>query len=94
MRRCGDQHIEFPFTLGRDFVGVVVNKGMSVRESLRVGDRVWGTVPFHRDGSHAEYITTDACLVSVPGLTLEISQKYIPLFNVLIAVHASAAERR
>lgn len=65
MRRCNEQNIEFPLTLGRDFVGIVEHKGMAVREGLRIGDCVWGTVPFHRAGSHAEYTVLDANFVSL-----------------------------
>lgn len=60
MRRCDSQHIEFPLTLGRDFVGVVAHRGMAVRDDVRVGDRVWGMVPFHRAGCHAEFAAVDA----------------------------------
>lgn len=61
--RCNN--IEFPLTLGRDFCGVVVRKGMAVRESVRVGDTVWGVVPFHKAGSHADFVCVDANCVSI-----------------------------
>lgn len=61
--RCNK--IEFPLTLGREFVGTIVQKGMGVSNSdLRVGDKVWGVVPFHQQGSHAEFIKIDKCFVS------------------------------
>lgn len=62
--RCTSD-IEFPLTLGRDFCGVVVRKGMGVRHHLQVGDHVVGVVPLHRNGSHAEYVCVDASCVSL-----------------------------
>lgn len=52
--------IEFPLTLGRDFAGEIVHKGMAVRQGLELGARVWGVVPLHRPGCHAEFVTVDA----------------------------------
>lgn len=37
---------------------------MSVREDIRVGDKVWGVVPPHRSGCHAEYVVVDESCVS------------------------------
>lgn len=59
--RCNK--IEFPLTLGREFVGTIVHKGMGSSD-LRLGDKVWGVVPFHQQGSHAEFIKIDKCFVS------------------------------
>lgn len=64
--RC-NSNIEFPLTLGRDFCGVVVRKGMTVREEIQVGDAVWGVVPVHKSGCHAEYVLVDENCV---GFTL------------------------
>lgn len=60
--RC-NSNIEFPLTLGRDFCGVVTRKGMSVRENIQIGDKVWGVVPPHRSGCHAEYVVVDESCV-------------------------------
>lgn len=60
--RCNTS-IEFPLTLGRDFCGVVTRKGMSVREEIQIGDKVWGVVPPHRAGCHAEYVVVDETCV-------------------------------
>lgn len=57
---CPSDGIEFPLTLGRDFSGKIVHKGMAVREELQLNDRVWGVVPLHRSGCHAEFVTVDA----------------------------------
>lgn len=64
MLRC-NTNIEFPLTLGRDFSGVVKRRGMSVREEIQIGDEVWGVVPLHRSGCHAEYVSVDEHCVSV-----------------------------
>lgn len=63
MFRCSS-NIEFPLTLGRDFVGVVTRKGMNVRDDIQIGDKVWGVVPIHRSGCHAEYVAVDESCVS------------------------------
>lgn len=63
LMRC-NANIEFPLTLGRDFCGVVTRKGMSVREDIQVGDKVWGVVPPHKSGCHAEYVVVDESCVS------------------------------
>lgn len=62
--RC-NTNIEFPITLGRDFCGVVTRKGMSVREDIQIGDKVWGVVPPHRSGCHAEYVVVDESWVNI-----------------------------
>lgn len=62
--RC-NTNIEFPLTLGRDFCGIVTRKGMSVREDIQIGDKVWGVVPPHRSGCHAEYVVVDETCVSI-----------------------------
>lgn len=61
--RCS-KGIEFPITLGRDFAGVVVQKGMSVKEKFEIGDKIWGVVPVHKTGCHADYVALDANCMS------------------------------
>lgn len=46
--------MEFPLVVGRDFVGEVEAAGAHSR--LRRGQRVWGVVPPHRAGAHAQYV--------------------------------------
>lgn len=58
--RCNQDSIEFPLTLGRDFSGTVVHKGMAVRNSIELSDKVWGVVPIHRNGCHSEFVAVDA----------------------------------
>ncbi|EAT47729.1 AAEL001183-PA [Aedes aegypti] len=60
--------IEFPLTLGRDFCGEIVQKGMGVSSrDLDVGDEVWGVCPVHQQGSHAEYVVVERyCLSKKP----------------------------
>lgn len=50
--------IEFPLTLGREFCGVLLQKGMNITKcGLALGQRVWGVVPLNKaHGSHAEYV--------------------------------------
>lgn len=63
--RCNKGGIEFPLTLGRDFVGTVVNKGLKINnEEYKVGDKVWGVVPVHHQGCHTDFISIDKCFVS------------------------------
>ncbi|KAJ8716378.1 hypothetical protein PYW08_013663 [Mythimna loreyi] len=50
----GAEGVEFPLVPGRDFVGVVERAGAAAR--LRPGERVWGVVPPHRQGSHADFV--------------------------------------
>lgn len=58
MRR--NPSIEFPITLGRDFCGEIVNKGMGVRSDLQIGQKVWGVISPHQQGCHSEYAIADA----------------------------------
>lgn len=53
------EELEFPLTLGRDFSGVIVDKGHNVGNDFKVGDLVYGIVPIHRQGSHAEAVALD-----------------------------------
>ncbi|XP_059050677.1 reticulon-4-interacting protein 1 homolog, mitochondrial [Achroia grisella] len=50
----GGDGVEFPLVTGRDFVGHVERAGAGAR--LRRGQRVWGVVPPHRAGCHADYV--------------------------------------
>uniref|UniRef100_A0A8D8EAF9 Reticulon-4-interacting protein 1, mitochondrial n=1 Tax=Culex pipiens TaxID=7175 RepID=A0A8D8EAF9_CULPI len=62
--RCKDG-IEFPLTLGRDFCGEIVQKGLGLSSrDLDIGDEVWGVVPLQIQGSHAEYVVVDRYCVS------------------------------
>lgn len=62
--RCKSD-IEFPLTFGRDFVGVVVSRGMGVNnDDFCIGDKVWGVVPPHLQGCHCEYILVDKGLIT------------------------------
>lgn len=50
--------LEFPLTVGRDFCGVIIDKGHDVGDKFKIGDRVYGFVPLHRQGAHAEAVLT------------------------------------
>lgn len=54
---------EFPLILGREFCGVVVAKGSSVRADIQIGDKVWGVISPHMPGSIAEYVVVDQLTV-------------------------------
>ncbi|KAH8334463.1 hypothetical protein KR059_010442 [Drosophila kikkawai] len=61
--------IEFPLTLGREFCGELVQKGMGVpADTLPLGTRVWGVVPVQASaGAHAEYVAVPSyCLAPAP----------------------------
>lgn len=50
---------EFPITLGRDFCGVVMDKGCSVSADFKTGDKVWGVIEPHQIGALAEFVVVD-----------------------------------
>lgn len=55
--------VEFPLTLGRDFCGEIIAKGVDVNDDLNIGDTVMGVVPPFRQGCHAELVTVPVGLV-------------------------------
>lgn len=59
-----EEVLEFPLTLGRDFAGVVLQKGHGVTE-YSIGDEVWGVVPVHDQGCHAEQVLIPKTCVSL-----------------------------
>jgi reticulon-4-interacting protein 1, mitochondrial len=63
LNKMRSQEIEFPLTLGRDFTGIVVNKGCNIND-LKLGDKVFGVVPVHRQGCHAEYVSVERSYVA------------------------------
>lgn len=71
---------------GRDFAGEVVAAGASCR--LRVGDRVWGVVPPHRPGSHAEYVTVRERWTGLAPLALSDEEAGGALYAALSACAA------
>jgi N-ethylmaleimide reductase len=64
-------HMDFPFTVGLDFSGVVLELGEGV-DDFAVGDRVYGGVHFDRCGTYAE-------IISVPADTVCKAPESIPL---------------
>ncbi|MBJ7337583.1 NADP-dependent oxidoreductase [Mycolicibacterium sp.] len=64
-------HLDFPFAVGLDFSGIVLEFGAGV-DSLAVGDRVYGGVHFDRCGTYAE-------IISVPADTVCKAPAAIPL---------------
>ncbi|KAL5010232.1 hypothetical protein ScPMuIL_012537 [Solemya velum] len=63
MRRTTGDLPDFPLTLGRDFSGVVVSVGRSVKH-FKTGDEIWGAIPAHKPGTHAEYVIASESEVS------------------------------
>lgn len=57
------EELDLPLTLGRDFAGVVVSKGFSVDNRLKLGEEVWGVIPIEQQGCHANYVVVDSSLV-------------------------------
>lgn len=51
--------MELPLTLGRDFCGTIVAKGIKANNRFQVGDRVYGCIPVHKQGSFAEYVLAE-----------------------------------
>lgn len=47
---------ELPLRLGRDFCGEIVYRGAGVSRELAKGEMIWGVVPPHRSGCHAELV--------------------------------------
>lgn len=37
---------------------------MAARNSIQLGDKVWGVVPIHRNGCHSEFVAVDSDYVS------------------------------
>jgi len=55
--------LEFPLVLGRDFSGRAVAKGLGVGHDVNIGDEVWGAVPAHLQGCHAQFVRVNKSLV-------------------------------
>ncbi len=64
-------HLDFPFAVGLDFSGVVLELGAGV-EDFAVGDPVYGAVHFDRCGTYAE-------IISVPATTVCRAPTSLPL---------------
>ncbi|XP_021917276.1 reticulon-4-interacting protein 1 homolog, mitochondrial isoform X2 [Zootermopsis nevadensis] len=64
--------LEFPLVLGRDFAGRVVAKGLGVGHDVSIGDEVWGALPPHQQGCHAEFVRVNKSLVHRKPRTLSL----------------------
>jgi NADPH:quinone reductase-like Zn-dependent oxidoreductase len=67
----GILHMDFPFAVGLDFSGTVLELGVGV-DDVTIGDRVYGGVHFDRCGTYAE-------IISVPADTVCRAPTSIPL---------------
>lgn len=69
--------LEFPLVLGRDFSGRVVAKGLGVGHYVNIGDEVWGALPPHLQGCHAQYVRVNKtsvrnCILLITCLFLHL----------------------
>lgn len=62
--------VQFPLVPGRDFAGTVA--GAAPGAALAPGTRVWGVVPPHRPGSHAQYVVVDRSWVSASSIRFAV----------------------
>lgn len=77
-RHAGLAGSEFPMILGRDFSGVVVETGQAVK-THKPGDEVWGTLNWHRQGSHAELaVAAESEISSKPRVLSHVEAASIP----------------
>jgi hypothetical protein len=83
--------VEFPLVLGRDFSGRVVEKGLGVGYDINIGDEVWGALPPHLQGCHAQFVLVNKTLVSeyaesIMCLTFILRNRGVADFKVGIMV--------
>jgi NADPH:quinone reductase-like Zn-dependent oxidoreductase len=65
--------IEFPFILGWDFAGTIVQLGSMVT-CYKPGDRVFSRPDTSRNGAYAEYISARACEIAYAPKTIPMEQ--------------------
>ncbi|XP_017843945.2 reticulon-4-interacting protein 1 homolog, mitochondrial [Drosophila busckii] len=88
MLRCRPgEDIEFPMTLGREFCGELVQKGMGVDNAeLQLGTRVWGVVPVSQtSGAHADFVVVPASCLAPAPVELDDSEAASVLYAGLTA---------
>ncbi|XP_047993725.1 reticulon-4-interacting protein 1, mitochondrial [Leguminivora glycinivorella] len=85
----GSEGLEFPLTPGRDFVGTVA--GAAPGAALTPGERVWGVLPPHRVGAHAEYVLAKDSWVSKAPENLDDLEAGGALYGGLTACAALRA---
>ncbi|XP_047026838.1 reticulon-4-interacting protein 1, mitochondrial [Helicoverpa armigera] len=85
----GADGVEFPLVPGRDFVGTVERAGPAAR--LRPGQRVWGVVPPHCQGSHADFVVVKDEWAGVAPRALEDAAAGGALYAALTACAALRA---
>ncbi|CAG9836045.1 unnamed protein product [Diabrotica balteata] len=55
--------LELPLTVGRDFSGTILAKGLGVSDEFKIGDEVYGFVPLYKPGSFSEAVLTDSSYI-------------------------------
>ena len=74
--------ITFPFVLGFDFSGEVVEVGSAVTD-YAVGDQVYGSPSLNRNGSYAEFLAVDSSRIALKPTNLNhIQAASIPLAGI------------
>ncbi|XP_046969005.1 reticulon-4-interacting protein 1, mitochondrial [Vanessa cardui] len=89
LRKLEGSDVEFPLVLGRDFVGEVELAGAAT--ALRPGERVWGVVPPHWQGAHAQYVLVKNRWIGPAPRSLSDSQAGGALYAALTACAALRA---
>ncbi|XP_067137721.1 reticulon-4-interacting protein 1 homolog, mitochondrial-like [Centruroides vittatus] len=70
INNCSFDVPEFPITLGRDFSGIVIDVGQTVKK-LKRGDQVWGAIGPDKIGSHAKHILVDSSNISLKPTSID-----------------------
>ncbi|XP_039293723.1 reticulon-4-interacting protein 1 homolog, mitochondrial [Nilaparvata lugens] len=78
------QDVELPLIMGRDFAGEVVAKGNGVT-NLKIGDRVYGVVPVHQQGCHAQNVVVHSQYVRRKPDNVSIEEAASVLYAALTA---------
>lgn len=89
--------VEFPLVLGRDFSGRVVAKGLGVGHDINIGDEVWGALPPHLQGCHAQFVRVNKTVVSEYAdlnmcLTFILRSREVAGFNMGMMKKCSSPE--
>lgn len=82
-----DSKLQFPYILGRDFSGVVAERGRGVRD-LQVGDEVFGVCDAGIEGAYAEKIAIKAEIIAKKPARLDHAEAAAMALTSLTAIWA------